>query len=100
MSVYHGIQPTPCAAHREAVKEVFVGVPLFTHKFHLLSFPLRTSLFKRCIRLIPMVLLEFFMDIILPRCNIALGLTQPQPEMSKSKGKVIPLQDLCGPEGG
>jgi len=40
------------------------------------------------------------MDIILPRCNIALGLTQPQPEMSKSKGKVIPLQDLCGPEGG
>jgi hypothetical protein len=47
------MQPTPRAAQREAVNQVFVGVSLITHKFHLLSFQLRASLFKRCILLIP-----------------------------------------------
>ena len=31
--------------------------------------------------------------------TMALGSTQPLTEMSKGKGKVIPLQAQCGPEG-
>jgi len=31
---------------------------------------------------------------------MALGSTQPLTEMSEGKGKVIPLQVRCGPEGG
>jgi hypothetical protein len=47
----------------------------------------------------PMVSLTFFIDIILSAPTMALGLTQPLTEMSKGKGKAIPLQAWSGPEG-
>jgi len=48
----------------------------------------------------PMVSLEVLIDIILSAALWPLRLTQPLTEMRKGKGKVIPLQARCDPEGG
>jgi len=47
-----------------------------------------------------MLSLGFFIDIILPGTLWPLRLNQPLTEVSKGKGKVIPLQAWFGPEGG